>query len=117
MNAYGLSRKYRAGFFRIVADGDAVIEFLPGEFVHRLRPVAGNIDSDLTHCSNRLWPHGARLHAGAIDFEGLAAVASQNAFRHLTPGGVSCAENQDTLFSRVGAHAGPLFRRPLRASF
>src|SRR5262249_35279868 len=116
MNAYGLSRKNRAGFFRVVADGDDVIEFLPGEFVHRLRPVAGNIDPDLTHCLNRLRPHGARLHAGAVDFEGLAAVVSQNAFRHLAPGGVSGAENQDTLFSRGGVHAGPLFLRPFLKS-
>jgi len=49
--------------------------------------------------------NGARLHAGAVYFEGLAIIVSQNAFRHLTSGGVSGAENQDPLFSYEGAAA------------
>jgi hypothetical protein len=42
VNALGLSRKQRAGLFRVVADCNHGIEFLADELIYRIRPVTGN---------------------------------------------------------------------------
>jgi hypothetical protein len=88
VNAFGLSGEHRAGLFRIVADCNYSIEFLANELVYRFRPMTGNINADLPHHLNRLGTNVARLHAGAFDFKSGSALVSQNAFGHLTAGGI-----------------------------
>jgi hypothetical protein len=60
----------------------------------------------IDHCLNRFRPHGARLYAGAVDFEGFAAVVSQKAFLRLTrlaAGGEAMNTDSSFLSGRVCA--------------
>ena len=88
----GLSGEHRASLFRVVADCNHSIEFLADELIYRFRPMSGNINVDLTHHLNRLRSNAARFHAGAFDFKNVPAVAPQNAFGHLTAGGIPGAK-------------------------
>jgi carbamoylphosphate synthase large subunit len=47
------AEEHRAGFAGIVADGDNVIERLPLKFIDVLGSMAGNINSQFAHDSNR----------------------------------------------------------------
>src|SRR5262249_37913725 len=93
VDTFSLSGKHQAGLFRVVADRDHGVEFPPDELIHRFRPVAGNINADLPHYLNRLWPDAARSHPGAVNFKGVSAVVTENSLGHLAARGVSGAEN------------------------
>src|SRR6266508_3065591 len=116
MNAPGLSGKNGTALVCVVAHGNDVIELLPHKLINCFRAVLGYVDTELTHYLNCFRPHGARLHAGALHFEFVSAVVTQNPLRHLTSCGVSRAENQDTLLILWGVHAWSPSGRPLRAS-
>ena len=47
----------------VVANGDHVVKILAGELVDRFRPVAGNVDAEFPHDSDRLRTHQTRLRA------------------------------------------------------
>src|SRR5262245_14128648 len=56
--------------------------------------MVGYIDSDLPHHLNRLRSNAARFHSGAFDLKSVSAIMSQDAFGHLTAGGIPGAKNQ-----------------------
>jgi hypothetical protein len=69
MNALGLPRKKGTAFLCLVTDRDHVVEFLSYEPIHRLGPVAGDIDTDLAHRFYGQWIHPAWCRAGAEHLE------------------------------------------------
>src|SRR5215470_20345213 len=94
VNALGFSGEHRAGLFRVVADCNHSIEFLADELIHRFRPVTRYINADLPHYLNGLRSNAARLYAGAFNFKSVSAVMPQDAFGHLTAGGIPGTKNQ-----------------------
>ena len=81
-----LAREDRAAFLCVVADGQDVVELLPGEFIDALGALAGNVDVQLAHGGNGLGPHMAWLGTGAERLETVARVVPQETFGHLAPG-------------------------------
>jgi len=64
INPFSAGWKYRTGFSSIVADGNAIVEVLTGEFVDGFGAVVRNIDSDVLHHGDCFRPHDARPGAG-----------------------------------------------------
>ena len=69
MKSLGFARENGAGFVGVIADGDDVIEFLSGEFVHVFRAMACNVNADFAHDLNRFRAHEAGFGPGAVDFK------------------------------------------------
>jgi hypothetical protein len=80
------ARKDRATFIRIVANRNYIIELFPGEFIYRLRTMAGDVYANLTHSLDRQRSNVAGFDTGARDLEPVASVVSQEAFGHLASG-------------------------------
>jgi hypothetical protein len=57
--------------------------------------VAGNVDSQFPHHGNSLRPDVGWLGSGAEDLETIPRIVAKKAFRHLAPGRVSRAENEN----------------------
>jgi hypothetical protein len=61
--------------------------------------MSGDVDSNLLHDLNRFRPDPCRLCPGAFDFEAVAGIMPEDAFRHLAPGRICSAQNQNSLLS------------------
>ena len=57
-----------AALFSVVADGQDVVKLLAREFIHALRAVAGNVDSQLARDGDGLGPNVGRLGPRAKHF-------------------------------------------------
>jgi hypothetical protein len=90
------ARKNRAAFFCVVADGNNVVEALPLELIHMFGAMAADVDADLVHRGDGLRPYRARLGPGTFHLEYIPGIVAQQSFRHLAPGGIAGAENQNT---------------------
>ncbi len=93
------TREHRAGFFRVIADRQDVVEVLSGEFVDVLGTMAGDIDAKFVHDLNRFGSYShCGVDASAEDFEAIAGVVAEQSFGHLAAGGVAGAKDEDALF-------------------
>jgi hypothetical protein len=99
MNGDRAAWKDWAGFLGVVAHRQYVVEPLACEVIHVLRAMAGNVDPDLAHYRDGFGANLARPRAGALHFEAVAGVVTQQALRHLAAGGVASAKNEDSLLS------------------
>jgi hypothetical protein len=96
MDAQGVGGENGAALSGLVADGNHKVKRLPGELVHRFRPLAGDINPDFTHCGDGFRANGARLCAGARNLKRSASIVPKQPFRHLAPGRISGAEDQNS---------------------
>jgi len=96
MNALGLPRKDRAAFLCRVADRNQVIKLLTDELLYRLRPVAGNINTDFTHPFDSQRIDRPWLCAGAEHLKLVPGFVAKNAFSHLATGGIAGTENKNS---------------------
>src|SRR5689334_17167841 len=55
-----------------------------------------NIDSPLTHRRDCLWSNTTRRNSSTPDVDEVIRHRAQQTFRHLTPGGVASAKNQNS---------------------
>lgn len=85
MKPVRVSRKNRAAFFGVVTNRQNVIELLVAELINALGPVAGNINAEFFHYGYRFRANFARPCAGALDFEPISGVMSEETFSHLAP--------------------------------
>src|SRR5580693_6866185 len=99
MQPRGLPEEYRTALLRVVTDRQHVIEILPGEFIHMLRAVRGDVDADFLHDRYCFGANGAWLCARALHREAFSRIAPQQAFGHLRPSRVSCAQDEHSLFT------------------
>ena len=104
----GMTRINRARLSGAVANRQHIIERPAREFINRLRPVPGNIDSHFLHDGNRLRPDLAGLGSRTLDLEVVRRVMAQKALGHLAPRRISRAQDQHLLLIR---HAGLPFAR------
>jgi hypothetical protein len=77
MNHDSFARKNRAALFRVIANGQNVIEGLADELVNALRTVARDVDSQLSHDGDCFRSNMARFGPGAEDFEAIAGIMAQ----------------------------------------
>lgn len=85
------ARENRAAGVRIIADSDNEIEGLGKKFVQAFRTMAGNIDADLGHNRDGLWPHKTRDRSRAFRVKLVTGDALQQPLGHLAAGRVSGA--------------------------
>src|SRR5690242_2898342 len=103
MKSDGLPRKNRAVLFRVVTDREDVIEVFTLKRLNILRSVPRDIDSDLFHNHDRLWPHKTCSSSGAFHLKAITGIATEQPFRHLAASRVSRTKNEHALL-----HASPV---------
>ena len=92
-----LAWKRRAGFIRVIADRNDVVELLVDEFLDGLRLMIRYVDPDFAHHRDCFRSKLGGRNPRTVYFESFTGNMSQNSFRHLTTSGVSGAQNKDSL--------------------
>ena len=77
MQAFSGAEEHRARLVGLIADGDYRVEWLVEVAIERLALLAGDIDSELTHCINRKWTHVRSFGARRECFEPIPAQRAQ----------------------------------------
>jgi heme-degrading monooxygenase HmoA len=101
VNPFGVAWKHRTFVARIVTDRDDAVEIMAREFINRFRPVAGNVDSDLSHNSYGFRSNGAWRCACARHLITGPAFATEQTFSHLAASRVPRAQNKYSLHSTL----------------
>ena len=106
MDHAGLSRKERAGFVGVGADGDDVVEGDVEEIIDALGTLLRDIDADLGHHGDGVGVEAVRFNAGGIGVDSVALQGTRPALSHLAATGVSGAKKEELDAVRGGCHAG-----------
>src|ERR687890_2353640 len=89
-------REERAGFVRVVADGDHIIDGLLQIPIQGLRLLARDVYADLLHCPDGEGPYAGGLRARAHRLEAVAGKVPEQPLRYLRACGVVGAKEQDS---------------------
>lgn len=95
------SHEGRAFFARFVAYCQDEVEVLSVKLSDWLGPLRGDIDSNLTHDCGGLGADRAGMRTRRIDFIKFIGLMAKKRFGHLTPGRVTCANDQYALLIHV----------------
>lgn len=87
-----------------IAHGNHIVERLVDKFIHSLRPLCGNIDTQLLHGRHRAGVETDGMRSGTRDVIPISGQMAQQPFRHLAAGGITRTEKQHSLFHEQ--HAG-----------
>lgn len=93
--AIHLAGIHRANLVSVAAHGDHGRDLLLEEFVHVLRAMIGDIDSDFLEHLDGLRMHIAGgLRTGAADVDQVASGGLKDTFSHVAAAGIPCAKNE-----------------------
>ena len=82
----------------VITNSDHVVHFLAGKLIYRFRTVTRDVNANLPHYGDCVWPNVAGVQTGAEDFEAIAGLVSQKSFSHLAARDVACANYEYFLF-------------------
>lgn len=119
MHYAGSPQERRTVLVRVPADSHDQIKGDGGERIGDLGRVSRQIDSRLTHHTDRVRVHAMGRDTGRKRFEAGTEQVSSPAFRHLAATGIPCAEKQNLEFLHkcVGGFPAPICARlPPRAA-
>src|ERR1700693_4386066 len=89
------ARKHGAVLIGAIADSNHHIKMLPGEFLHRLRAVIGNVDARLAHRLNRQWMNERGMRSGTRHVQRALREMAKDALGHLAARRIPGAKNQN----------------------
>ena len=99
MDDDGATWKNRTTFPGVVADCKHVVEPLPRKLIDMLAPMSRNVDPKFPHDRDSFGANLARSRAGALHFEAIAGVVTQQSLGHLATSGVAGTQNEDSFLS------------------
>src|SRR6476661_3642699 len=77
----------RARFLGVAAHRNDILQIAPRELIHRLRAVAGYINTNLAHDGDRFQANSTGLDASGKNIETISTRMAQPPFSHLTSSG------------------------------
>jgi len=77
----------------MITNSDHVIHFLAGKLINRFRTMIRDVNANLLHYLDRVWPDVTWVQAGAENLEAITSFVSQESLSHLAARHIACAHD------------------------